>query len=340
MIFCAGLTLQLPANSQESLDSLFSPSELRNLWLESPGGAVSIKPEPFVIGLTGKPNFGGVYGVDVSHHNTDCDEPGCKCELNWDLVTQHGIRFAFLKATTGTGKYTNPDPSFRLHWKALQDLHTRKIISRGAYHWLSSKLDETGKDQAAHFLSVVSPKDAQQPPALDFEEDPAIRSEEFANQHPDYCKRAISRKTGQAYFVCDGWRDVSVQERIAKIRDWLDAVAAASRRPIIYTRSGYWNEMLGPAGAALIADYPVWLAQYPAVSAPLTWHDEHEKLPWRMPRLPKGAAYPPEGGKYSAKHFWQFTDNGKLEQSPLACNGKVMPAKFDLDWFPGLYADF
>jgi len=48
--------------------------------------------------------------------------------------------------------------------------------------------------------------------------------------------------------VCDGWAELKTSEIIVKLKDWLSTVAVASpRRPIIYTRSNYWRDMLGEA---------------------------------------------------------------------------------------------
>ena len=63
-------------------------------------------------------------------------------------------------------------------------------------------------------------------------------------------------------YVCDGWAELKTPEIIVKHKDWLSTVAVTSpRRPIIYTRSNYWRDMLGEAGFDLIKPYAIWLAQ-------------------------------------------------------------------------------
>jgi len=339
---CVALLLCFASTSwsmaADDLDAVFSPNELRDSWSPPPLGAG--QQTPFVL-TKETSSIPGIFGMDVSHHNTDCSAPSCVCILDWSIVAQHGVRFAYLKSTTGTGTVTKVDRSFSTHWNNLSDYHQRGRIYRGAYHWLTSTPTESGRDQANYFLSVVKPSDDQLPPALDFEEDPVRRSEGYFVAHPNFCKQLQSRKTGETYFVCDGWREVPREQIVQKIRDWLETVSSAARRtPMVYTRSRYWADMLGPEGQAIAKIYPVWVAQYPV--PPSDWYIEHQKLPWHMPKLPEGSTYPVQqpGAPYSSKNVWQFTDKGLLENSPLSCDGKIANSAFDLDWFPATNVDF
>jgi lysozyme len=93
-----------------------------------------------------------VLGIDVSHHNGAID---------WPLVGQSDVRFAFAKATDGS---TFVDPRFTANWPAIRDAG----LLRGAYHF-----GRPGSDpevQASHFASVVGPLSwGELPPALDLE---------------------------------------------------------------------------------------------------------------------------------------------------------------------------
>lgn len=76
-------------------------------------------------------------GPDVSHHQGPVD---------WPRVAGAGHRFAFCKATEGTGFV---DSRFRSNWPAMRSAG----LVRGAYHFLRTETDP--RAQARHFLSVV-----------------------------------------------------------------------------------------------------------------------------------------------------------------------------------------
>lgn len=91
-------------------------------------------------------------GIDASHHQGPID---------WEQVAAAGIRFAYLKATEGTG-FT--DPRFAAHRAAA----VRAGVAVAGYHYF--QLCSDGAAQAEHFLAVVG-DDAPTgvPPALDLE---------------------------------------------------------------------------------------------------------------------------------------------------------------------------
>src|SRR5436305_498109 len=96
-------------------------------------------------------SFANVRGLDVSHYQGTID---------WDLVAQAGMTFAFIKATDGV---TSFDPQFETNWNGANAAG----LLRGAYHFY-----EPGSDphqQAASFLSVVQPSPGELPPVLDVE---------------------------------------------------------------------------------------------------------------------------------------------------------------------------
>jgi lysozyme len=97
------------------------------------------------------PGFANVRGLDVSHYQGTID---------WDLVAQAGIAFAFIKATQGT---TNFDPQFQTNWNGA---HAAGVL-RGAYHFYQPGDDP--HQQAVSFLSAVQPEPGELPPVLDVE---------------------------------------------------------------------------------------------------------------------------------------------------------------------------
>ena len=92
-------------------------------------------------------------GIDVSHYQG---------AVNWGQVKQHGIVFAFAKATGGT-YYT--DPEFSANWNGMR----AEGIIRGAYHFYYPNEDAT--QQAENFVNVVGKlrKGLDMPPVLDVE---------------------------------------------------------------------------------------------------------------------------------------------------------------------------
>jgi lysozyme len=91
------------------------------------------------------------YGIDVSHHQG---------EVDWPLVADDDIAFAYIKATEG-GDFT--DDRFAENWRGAR----LAGLDRGAYHFFT--LCTTGVDQARHFLEVAPPERDALPPAVDLE---------------------------------------------------------------------------------------------------------------------------------------------------------------------------
>ncbi|NYD32246.1 GH25 family lysozyme [Nocardioides kongjuensis] len=91
-------------------------------------------------------------GIDASHHQGPID---------WERVARAGIRFAYLKASEGTG-FT--DPRFAAHRAAA----VRAGVAVAGYHYF--QLCSDGEAQAEHFLDVLgADPPLQPPPALDLE---------------------------------------------------------------------------------------------------------------------------------------------------------------------------
>ena len=115
------------------------------------------------------------------------------------------------------------DPRFAANWAGA----AQAGVMRGAYHFYRPQPDAAA--QAEHFLRTVQLRAGDLPPVLDVE-------------------------------VTDGR---SASAIAAGVRTWLETVERATgRRPIVYTRAGFWNQVGGGFGA-----YPLWVAHY-GVAAP------------------------------------------------------------------------
>ena len=136
------------------------------------------------------------------------------------------MRFAFIKATEGLD---DVDPRFAQNWQGSRAAG----LLRGAYHFLHPNLD--ARQQAAHFLSVVTLDDDALPPALDVE-------------------------------VTNG---VAPATLAACIETWLGTVEAAlGCKPVVYTDPSFWRDNVG----ADLGGYPLWLACYaPQPEVPASW---------------------------------------------------------------------
>jgi lysozyme len=92
-----------------------------------------------------------VRGVDVSRYQG---------EIDWQLLSEQNIDFAFIKATEGS---TYIDEKFKYNWTQAR----KTQLSVGAYHFFS--YDTEGQVQAQNFINVV-PREAEAlPPVVDIE---------------------------------------------------------------------------------------------------------------------------------------------------------------------------
>lgn len=92
-----------------------------------------------------------VRGVDVSEYQGVVD---------WPTIEAQGIRFAFIRATEGSGYV---DAAFAANWQAI----AQTGILPGAYHFFS--FDSPAETQAANFIAAVPPSAAMLPPVVDVE---------------------------------------------------------------------------------------------------------------------------------------------------------------------------
>ncbi|MBQ9899043.1 MAG: glycosyl hydrolase family 25 [Ruminococcus sp.] len=92
-----------------------------------------------------------VFGVDVSNYQGGVD---------WQALEEQGVRFAFVKATEGSG---HTDESVRRNLETIQATDIRV----SAYHFFS--FDSAGETQAANFIAAVAPNEIDMPPVVDIE---------------------------------------------------------------------------------------------------------------------------------------------------------------------------
>lgn len=92
-----------------------------------------------------------VQGVDVSHYQG---------EIDWKVLQQSGIDFAFIKATEGSSYI---DEKFKDNWQAAAQTE----MSIGAYHFFS--FDSPGKEQAKLYIDTVGELSGKLVPVIDVE---------------------------------------------------------------------------------------------------------------------------------------------------------------------------
>ena len=80
-----------------------------------------------------------VKGVDVSSYQG---------EINWEILSEQNISFAFIKATEGSSLV---DKNFAYNFEEAK----KTSIAVGAYHFFS--YDSKGETQAENFINTVEP---------------------------------------------------------------------------------------------------------------------------------------------------------------------------------------
>lgn len=92
-----------------------------------------------------------INGIDISHYQG---------EIDWSMIEDQNVDFAFIKATEGSG---NIDKCFKLNWKNAQD----SDLAIGAYHFFS--FDSSVETQADNYIKTVGNLNGKLPPVIDFE---------------------------------------------------------------------------------------------------------------------------------------------------------------------------
>jgi GH25 family lysozyme M1 (1,4-beta-N-acetylmuramidase) len=171
----------------------------------------------------------GVLGLDVSGY-----QPG----INWSAVRSGGAKFAYVKATEGTG-FVNPE------FASQYDGSYQAGLIRGAYHFAWPD-HSSGAAQARYFVANGGGWTADGrtlPGALDIEPKPH----------------------GVA---CYGLSKSAMVSWIASFSSAYHALT--SRWPVIYTTGGWWAQCTGDYGGFASED-PLWIASYGAGRVPASW---------------------------------------------------------------------
>lgn len=207
-----------------------------------------------------------LFGIDVSHHNGIID---------WNKVKNAGVNFVFIKASEGL---TLGDDQYATNIARARALG----IPAGAYHFFIPT--SSVSQQVTNFCNQVgSLKSGDLPPVLDAE----------------VPSRWITAPDEAAHMQA-AWLTMTVDQRVAKIVEWMDGVEKQlGVTPILYASSSFVRDILG--GSPKLKKYLLWVAHYkvaaPTVPAP-----------------------------YSDWTFWQDSETGTV----AGITGNV-----DTDWFNG-----
>lgn len=186
--------------------------------------------------------------------------------ISWDRVAAAGVKYAFLKATEAS---SYKDDRFKINRAEC----AKNGIPCGGYHFYRPQVRDQAK-QLSNFVSMIgSMQDGELPPVLDLE-------------------------------VPESWRNLSLNQRVKIVRQWLDGVEdALSARPIIYLSSSFAGDVLN--SERFLLNYKLWVANYGRSS----------------PRVPE----PWKSGP--GWTFWQYSETGRVQ----GVNDRFV----DLNWFNG-----
>lgn len=152
-----------------------------------------------------------VRGVDVSSYQGDID---------WSVLVRQNITFAFIKATEGVD---HVDPKFEDNWSSSAGCG----IYVGAYHFY--RFEDTGAEQAAHYIATVPKRDNTLPPVIDVELYPSLTETPNA------------------------------EEVRTELQDMLDALETYYNvKPILYSAPNTYREYI----SSFAGEYSIWIANY------------------------------------------------------------------------------
>lgn len=152
-------------------------------------------------------------GIDVSHWQG---------EINWKLVKNDGVFFAFIKATEGVDYQ---DPRFSVNFREAK----KAGIYTGAYHFCTPSDTEDAVHEAEFFISIVKKTGGfdifNLPPVIDIEQN-----------------RGLDKKQVSTI-----------------IQTWIETVREQARvDPIIYSYSYFIRDYIDSS----LCDASLWLAHY------------------------------------------------------------------------------
>ena len=204
-----------------------------------------------------------VRGVDVSHYQGD---------IHWPTLARQDVRFAYIKATEGSG---SRDERFPENWQNARAAG----LKVGAYHFFS--FDSSGAAQAENFMGTVPVEPDALPPAIDVEGYGSHRfrlpdadavlpeitamvdalREAYGRPPVIYCNRAVYRKYIMGRFAdCPVW-----------FRDLIDEPVLPDRRPWTLWQYTDKGRLKGFEGEAAFIDINVFngtQAAFDAFAAP------------------------------------------------------------------------
>jgi GH25 family lysozyme M1 (1,4-beta-N-acetylmuramidase) len=168
-----------------------------------------------------------VEGVDVSSHQGN---------VNWSKLRSSGVRWAYAKATEGTG-YSNS------HFAQQYNGSYKAGMIRGAYHFAIPS-SSSGATQASYFVKHGGGWSA------DGKTLPGVLDIEY-NPYGATCY-------GKSHASMVNWiRDFSRKYK-----------SLTGRNPVIYTTTGWWKSCTGNSGS-FARNSPLWLARFASSSGPL-----------------------------------------------------------------------
>jgi GH25 family lysozyme M1 (1,4-beta-N-acetylmuramidase) len=176
---------------------------------------------------SGQVPAGALAGMDVSGHQGQVD---------WPRAYADGARFAYVKATEGSG-FRSSSYAQQFHGAAAAGM------VRGAYHFALPDR-APGAVQANFFVDnggAWTPGSGTLPGALDIEHNPYGET-------------------------CYGMDPVSMSRWIADFSGTYQA--RTGRAPVIYTTASWWNQCTG-ANPDFAAHNPLWIARYAPEIGPL-----------------------------------------------------------------------
>lgn len=332
-----------PILGQEESQDEINPAALRRFWIGDilPQAAAA----PYVLTADERDKFRGTFGIDVSHYTFDISNgnplcrtpqsystPACSCAVEWQSVSNSGVRYVYSKASDGIGV----DLSFPRIWTDLQTTHVAKTIFRGAYHFLRPGID--ADKQADAFLHAIGAVNGQRPaqlsPVLDIE----WSNKQIIPGTPEFLACPVARRTqnDQGKYFCDMWYVLPPASIAALAKRWIERVEAATGLPVtIYTNpTAWWNAVMTPNENDLLKDRAVWTSRYTSAGPQYDprWTAQGGSPTWKMAPLPRGASYPTS--KYSIPHFWQFTEIGYLPSNFITCAGNPVRKAVDMNFIP------
>lgn len=184
----------------------------------------------------GRPRLNNaVYGMDVSNWQGNVD---------WDTAYDNGARFAYIKATEGTGTINS---YFAQQYNGSYGVG----MIRGAYHFALPNAS-SGSDQADFFCAHGGgwSADGQTlPGVVDLEYNP------YNQNQPGY--------------------GLTQLEMVSWILEFSERYYSHTRcYPVIYTSTGWWSQYVGSGGAFGLTN-PLWIASWNASvgALPAGWTD-------------------------------------------------------------------